>query len=125
VLVTIIPNMTGAVGATQRWMSRRVYDLHVPIDRERLARSFDGRAGEQLYIDYFVSSNFWTVNPGKAEDGRRGIAKRLGYRLLTLSSVAVWLVERMLRIRLPATRVLAPYVVSIWRVAPRAAVVSE
>jgi 2-polyprenyl-3-methyl-5-hydroxy-6-metoxy-1,4-benzoquinol methylase len=120
-LVTIIPNMTGVVGAVQKWMNRKVFDLHVPIDRERLGAATAGLAGELLYLDYFVGSNFWTVNPGKGAEADHGIVKRVGYRLLTFFTVATWLLERGLRIRLPATRLLAPYVVSVWRVAPRAA----
>lgn len=119
-LVTVIPNMTGAIGTVQKWMNERVYKLHVPIDRERLSQAFENLSGETLFLDYFVSCNFWTVNPGKGADAPRGPLKRFGYRLLTMFTVAIWLFERCVGVNLPATRSLSPYVVSIWRVAPRA-----
>jgi len=36
VMVTIIPNMNGIIGAAQKLLNRRVYDIHVPLDREDL-----------------------------------------------------------------------------------------
>jgi hypothetical protein len=69
-----------------------------------------------LFHDYFLSCNFWTVNPGKPPQMRSGILARLGYRLLTIFTVGLWLIERFLHIKLPASRFLSPYIVSIWRV---------
>ena len=116
-LITVIPNMTGAVGSVQRWLNEYIFKLHVPIDRERLASAFAGRAGTMLHHDYFLACNFWTVNPGKPPQMRAGFVPRVVYRLLTLITVATWLAERHLRVRLPAIKRFSPYIVSIWRVA--------
>lgn len=116
-LITIIPNMAGAVGSVQKWMNEAVYNIHVPVDRERLAAGTAGLDGESMCCDYFTSCNFWTVNLGKGEDVRPGFFKRFAYRCLTLITMAAWLLEMALRTRLPATRLLSPYIVSVWRVA--------
>jgi 2-polyprenyl-3-methyl-5-hydroxy-6-metoxy-1,4-benzoquinol methylase len=118
-LVTVIPNMTGSIGRVQRWLNERIFKLHVLIDREQLAAAFRGRAGEILFNDYYVACNYWTVNPGKAPDTRTGVWPRLAFRVLTLFTVAIWLLERTLRVRLPATRQFSPYIVNIWRVGER------
>jgi SAM-dependent methyltransferase len=115
-LVTVIPNMTGSIGRVQHWLNEKIFNLHVPIDRERLAAPFAGRNGELLFNDYYVACNYWTVNPGKPPDMRAGLIPRLAFRLLTLITVATWLFERTFRVRLPATRRFSPYIVSIWRV---------
>jgi 2-polyprenyl-3-methyl-5-hydroxy-6-metoxy-1,4-benzoquinol methylase len=115
-LITVIPNMTGMVGTVQRWMNERIFKLHVPIDREQLAAALAGKQGQLLFNDYYVTCNFWTVNPGKPPDMRTGLLARLVFRALTLFTVAVWLFERAFGVRLPATRRLSPYIVSIWRV---------
>jgi len=42
-LITVIPNMNGVPGKLQRWASASVYEKHVPIDREALARPSGSR----------------------------------------------------------------------------------
>lgn len=107
-LITIVPNMTGTLGALQRALNRPVYDIHVPLDADALAAAH-ARAGlEVLKARYLVPTNYGVVVP----EGRLGGLLRSGLMALSL---ATWAIDRTL-IRLPRCGLFAPYVACAARV---------
>ena len=104
-VVTMIPNMAGAVGRAQRYLDRAVYDAHVPLDREALAAAHEGAGLQVRRCDYLHSVNFGVVNAARA----RGVVRRAVQRALVDASRAVWRYESLAG-ELPAGRRFAPYV---------------
>lgn len=107
VMLTVIPNLVGVIGALQRTLGREVYDKHVPLGRDALARAHRDAGLVVARATWFQATNFSVLNLPAA--GRGSTAMRYG--LCQASRVAWWLEERGLP--LPATRVFAPYVACI------------
>jgi 2-polyprenyl-3-methyl-5-hydroxy-6-metoxy-1,4-benzoquinol methylase len=111
VLVTVVPNMTGVTGLTQRLVNRDVYAIHVPLDCAALAAAHRA-AGLDARCRYFMSVNFGVPTLEGLDPSRTSTrVKRVALTALAQASKLVWLVEEPLR--LPATRWLAPYVVCV------------
>lgn len=110
VLVTLIPNMgRTVVGTLQRFLDRAVYDVHVPIDRERLANAHR-RAGLSVRKSgYFLGVNLSVVNIAGWGDTPR---RRRVMRLLSGVSKVAWMLEKR-GFRLPPNRLTSPYVLTI------------
>jgi hypothetical protein len=97
-LLTIIPNMHGAVGLAQKLLDRSIYDVHVRITPAELTRAH----GSLRVIEcaYLMPANFGVVNPGRSATAQRIVTN------LARASNAVCRVAP----RLPATRAFSPYV---------------
>jgi 2-polyprenyl-3-methyl-5-hydroxy-6-metoxy-1,4-benzoquinol methylase len=109
-LITSIPNMAGAVGSLQKLLSRRVYDIHVIIDREMFRKAHEVAGLEVLECDYFMSTNFGVVNlDGVPRGTPTYLAKKVLLGVLARVSMAAWFVERSLG-SLPVSRRSSPYV---------------
>jgi 2-polyprenyl-3-methyl-5-hydroxy-6-metoxy-1,4-benzoquinol methylase len=107
VVLTVIPNLVGVIGALQRTLGREVYDKHVPLGRDALARAHRDAGLAVASTAWFQSTNFGVLNfPGA---GRGRAMLRYG---LCQASRAAWRLEE-LGIPMPATRLLAPYVACI------------
>jgi SAM-dependent methyltransferase len=108
VLLTMVPNMHGAVGASQRWLNRSVYDKHEQIDPERL-RAAHASAGLQVVeCDYFLFCNFGVVNIGS----EAGAARRQAFLALRAATGIVWAGETLAGSPRPR-RGLSPYVLCV------------
>ncbi|MGE5200469.1 MAG: class I SAM-dependent methyltransferase [Acidobacteriota bacterium] len=108
-LLTVIPNLAGSAGALQRLLSRKIYDIHVVIDREALADAHRRAGLEVLDCRYIECSNFGivTIEPGGSPVAR--VKRMLRLALMGLS-FGTWIVDRYL-LRLPETRVFSPYLI--------------
>ena len=109
-LVTLVPNLAGLLGSTQRLMDREIYDIHVVLDREALADAHRCAGLEPIDARYMVCSNFGVLtlaSPGSS-------AKRALRLSLMGVSAALWLVDRYVTV-LPETRMLSPYVICVAR----------
>ena len=97
-LLTIIPNMRGAVGTLQRFVARSIFDIHVPLTLEQLAAAHTVKILESGYL---LPVGFGVVNPGESLLSRAivGLAARL--------SKVGWVIDR--RFRLPRSQMLSPY----------------
>jgi SAM-dependent methyltransferase len=115
-MITIIPNLVGAVGWLQRLLNVEVWRIHVPLDRRSvLAAHADGGLTVET-CEYFLPANFGVVNlNGLDTDSRSYRPKAAFLRGLRLGSEAALRAEAMLNRRLPATKALAPYIVCIAR----------
>lgn len=109
VMLTVIPNLVGVIGALQRSLGREVYDKHVPLGRDALSRAHRDAGLVVARADWFQATNFGVLNFPAAGQG----SALLRYGLCQASRVA-WRLEEM-GLPLPATRVFAPYVACIAR----------
>jgi 2-polyprenyl-3-methyl-5-hydroxy-6-metoxy-1,4-benzoquinol methylase len=110
-VVTVVPNMIGAVGAIERCINRPVYDLHVGLAPQDLAAAHASAGMTVTGAGYFLSTNFGVLNTnGLDPEARATRAKRALCVNLGRVSKAVWALEARSR-PLRATRLFAPYVV--------------
>src|SRR5215203_5685584 len=113
-MITIIPNVRGSIGLIQKLFNPVVLDLHVPLGPRELADAHRRAGLANARSGYFVSTNFGVVNL-HGLDGRSlttRVKSVISLGLARLSQV-VWLVEQTSRIRLPARRAWAGYVVCV------------
>ena len=111
-LITSVPNMSGAVGWLQRILDRAVYDIHVPLSAKRLAEANSAAGLEIVQCDYVMSTNFWVANIGTS--ARFRFPKRVLHKLFTIFTSVVWKLERVFG-PMPKSRLLSPYVVCVAR----------
>lgn len=108
-LVTIIPNMTGLIGALVKAADRAVYDIHVPLDLEMLACAHAAAGLDVVRAEYLMLFNLNVVN-------LEGRADRLWYRpavrLRSWISKTVWIVEPLVPFVRP-NRITSPYVACV------------
>jgi 2-polyprenyl-3-methyl-5-hydroxy-6-metoxy-1,4-benzoquinol methylase len=109
-IYTLIPNQIGMMGAVQRALDRRFWEMHVPLDAAALEAAHAAAGLRVVHGGYFMSSNFGVLNCSTyAADSMaarvRGIV-RLGF---VAASAAGWLVEDALGVALPPSRALSPY----------------
>jgi len=110
VMITSVPNMNGSVGLAQKVLDSAVYEIHVPLTRERL-RSAHVSAGLMVeHCDYFLPSNFGVCNLNKTSvrTWYGGLKKVCLAALCRLSMISWWLEQRFGR--LPTSRLFSPYV---------------
>jgi 2-polyprenyl-3-methyl-5-hydroxy-6-metoxy-1,4-benzoquinol methylase len=111
VLLTIIPNMVGAIGTIEHWINHPVYDLHVRLTPRALACAHTSAGMTVTAAHYFLSTNFGVLNVnGLDPEACATRAKRALCVNLGRVSKGVWALEERLR-PLKATRTFAPYVV--------------
>lgn len=109
-IVTIIPNVLGAMGWLQRTVNRPVYDVHVPMDLDDLGRGHRAAGFEPVWANYVGSLGTEVVNyPSDAGWGMRAVRK-----LLKWTSKAGWMVFRVTGWH-PESEFLSPYVFFIGR----------
>ncbi len=61
-LITLIPNMRGLCGTLQRVLNRRVYEMHVPLNREDLVRAHAIAGLTVRYSSYVLGGNLCVLN---------------------------------------------------------------
>lgn len=109
-VLTLIPNMRGAVGAVQRALSRDIYDIHVPLSAAALARAHS-EAGLALRASgYLLPAHFGVCNPGKHLDqpGFSHQLRGLAYHgAIAFSTALLWIHERL--VHLPTSELMSPY----------------
>jgi SAM-dependent methyltransferase len=110
VVLTIIPNMVGAVGWAQKTLNRPVYDIHVPLDSDGLAAGHTNGGLDVEACEYLVCSHFAVANlNGVPLRTPSGVARRLLHGALAASSVALWVWDERVR-TIPTGRWLSPYI---------------
>jgi 2-polyprenyl-3-methyl-5-hydroxy-6-metoxy-1,4-benzoquinol methylase len=104
-VITIIPNMVGAVGIAQKLLNRPVFDIHVPVDAEMLGASHQAANCSILDCDYFLSTDFGVCTlKGIATTFPAAFLKKLVLAALVRISMIAWLVE------IPTTKFMSPYI---------------
>ena len=109
-VLTLIPNMRGAVGAMQKALSREIYDIHVPLSASALAQAHAEAGLKVRASGYLLPAHFGVCNPGTGRDPR-GVSQRLrsaAYRAaIAMSTGLLWIDERVAH--LPTSEMLSPY----------------
>jgi SAM-dependent methyltransferase len=114
ILITIIPNLAGALGVLQKLLNRRIYDIHVPLDAHGLADAHRRAGLEVIDSDYLVCSNFGIITLGDDALPFAGL-RRFARSALMGISAAAWVIDRY-AVSLPAIRMFSPYVACVARV---------
>lgn len=114
-ILTLIPNLCGTIGETQKFLDRSVYDKHVVIDRRQLHYAHEDCGLIIEECAYLLSTNFGVCNvPRKGKSGLEYWVKRIYSALLLRFSRLIWLLERWGAV-FPRTREFSPYVVCAGR----------
>jgi 2-polyprenyl-3-methyl-5-hydroxy-6-metoxy-1,4-benzoquinol methylase len=107
-VITIIPNMAGAVGMVQKAMNRPVFDVHVPLDADMLKVAHEAANCRVRHCDYFLSTNFGVCNlKGVAISSPIGFLKKATLTVLSRASMLAWLMD------LRTSKFLSPYVTCV------------
>ena len=110
-IVTEIPNMFGLNGAIVRVINRRVFDMHVPMTVEMLARAHRDAGLEVLDSHYLMSANLNVSFTN--QNAPRFLQTLINGGLYVLTRLA-WGLET-LGLKLPVTAFVSPYVVVVAR----------
>lgn len=106
-MLTLVPNMNGFNGLATRFLSRELFDRHLPLTPSQLATAHE-RAGLTVQCaTYLGSINAWVATPGAAPRIRRTV-----YLPLLVFTRLIWALEdRGLRFR--RNRITSPMVVVV------------
>jgi len=108
-LLTEIPATAGWMFSLFKLLDRSVFDMHVPIDRERM-RTVHREAGlDVVFCDYFGTLN-WSV----LSSARPSFLKRAVSSFMSPLQRVVWGVSERTGFR-PQSKVWSPYVVCVAR----------
>ena len=110
-IVSELPNMFGLNGAIVKVINRRVYDMHVPMTREMLARAHLDAGLEVLDSHYLMFAN---LNVSFLDQKAPRLFQLLINGSLYATTRLFWWLETM-GIKLPATAFASPYVVVVAR----------
>ncbi len=105
-LFTMVPNMSGLVGALQKYVDRDIYDIHVPLSRKMLAEAHRKAELEIEDAHYFMGLHLGVVNSGR--HAGRPVDKILR-RALSIPSKLLWMIEKT-GIHMPANQLTSPYI---------------
>ena len=95
VLITEIPNFVGINGWLQRIVNRPIYDIHVPLSRDDLARHHAAAGLAVVRAEYIVPTDFGVVTLQGIPDGALTRLKdRVLYALRLLTGCIWWLDRR-------------------------------
>lgn len=64
-MITIIPNMNGVIGMTQKYLNRPIYDIHVPLDHDDLCRAHRNAGLRVEECRYVIPYHFGVPNLNK------------------------------------------------------------
>jgi len=108
-VITTVPNMTGAIGWLQRQLNPAVFDIHVPLDAPALAHAHRLADLQVERSDYLLSTNFGVVNLHGLSPSRRNRLAAAGLLHLTRLSKLAWITEERIG-HLPETQMFAAHV---------------
>ena len=112
-MITIVPNLAGAVGRMLKMFNPPLYDVHVPLKATDL-RSAHEAAGLQVErCGYFLSTGCVASTSG-LKPGPTTAAKQYIIDALRRLAAVIWWVEDK-TVRAPGTRLLSPFIVCVAR----------
>jgi 2-polyprenyl-3-methyl-5-hydroxy-6-metoxy-1,4-benzoquinol methylase len=90
-VLTLIPNMRGALGVFQKLANPDVYAIHVPLTALELSRAHEACGLRVIEAGYFMTANFSAIN----FQGSKTAVAWAGPRLAAWTSKVFWLLERL------------------------------
>ena len=108
VVVTIIPNLVGWLGALQKRLNRSIYELHVPLSPASLAQAHAEAGLEVLEARYVSTMDFYVAIEG-GKTGESLFGARVALKAMRFLSKVLWLAEN-LSCTVPSTPRLSLYV---------------
>ena len=115
VIATIVPNIPGLQGWLFKRFNRPFYDIHVPIDVNRMRAAHEQAGLELIRCNHLMSVNLGVFNVVGLDASK--VSTKLKWLMLAgfiVISRAVWAIERVVG-NLPANSYISPYVVAIAR----------
>jgi cyclopropane fatty-acyl-phospholipid synthase-like methyltransferase len=112
-LFTMIPNLAGLTGSLQKFVDRKIYDIHVPLDDAALAAAHRQAGMQVVESRYVVCSNFGVLTISD-QAGAAAQLKRLFRLALMGISAVTWVINRYI-VTIPPSRYLSPYIVCVAR----------
>ncbi|MBX9805940.1 MAG: class I SAM-dependent methyltransferase [Alphaproteobacteria bacterium] len=109
ILLTLIPNMPSIIGFIQKLVDRSVYDVHVPLTKEKLAFAHKEGGLNLISCDHFMSINLSVVNSGAFSSHRLNALLR---HVLSGTSKICWALEKY-GLKIPKNRVTSPYIIAV------------
>lgn len=103
-LITTVPNFTGATGLLHKWLNRPVYDVHVPLNREQLVTGAQKAGLKSEVAKYFLALSFAITLEG--HNGERipyYSLKKFFVKSIRYASKIIWIFENMLGTIPPGT----------------------
>ena len=109
-LLTLVPNMTSAMGRLQRCLDEPVYRVHVPLSLGALVCAHDGIGLKVDLAERLMSINFGVLSAAASADRyAMRVIKQCLHRSLLASMLPIWWLETY-GIRLfPRSGALSPY----------------
>jgi SAM-dependent methyltransferase len=108
IVITIVPNMAGWLGALQKRLNQSIYELHVPLTPASLEHAHADAGLEVLDAVYISTADFYVGIPGSETDESR-FGARCALEAMRFLSKVLWLAEN-LSFPVPSTARLSPYV---------------
>ena len=108
-LVTNIPNIVGIIGFLQKFIDKKIYDVHVPISLGDIKAVHEKAGLEIESAEYFLPINLGVLN---FDDKKDRWFYPLATRLSSWLSKLVWVFDRNIK-RLPASAIFSPYIMTV------------
>jgi SAM-dependent methyltransferase len=108
-LITLVPNLAGALGFLQRLLNKPVYDLHVPLSLDDLVQAHRDCGLDIVDFGLIGTVNFSVLNFSGPQSR---VSPRIGLRLASWTSKIVWIMRRIGMPDMP-NRLFSPYIACI------------
>jgi 2-polyprenyl-3-methyl-5-hydroxy-6-metoxy-1,4-benzoquinol methylase len=109
-IISVVPNMHGSVGALQRFVDKKVYELHVALTPEELRIHHEELGLIDIKSEYFLFANYYVINSMHIKRNLMYFPIKIFHSAIGRLSMLVWIIERMLR-PLKPVRAFSPYIV--------------
>lgn len=113
-MVSVVPNLTGVIGALQSWINKPVLDVHVLHTAGSLSEAHREADMEVIEGDYFFGNNFGWVNETGAPSNALLRPKLRVLSAFRWASRLSWWVEQKAA-PMPASRALSPTILCLAR----------
>jgi SAM-dependent methyltransferase len=111
-MITLIPNLAGLSGWLQKKFFRRVYDIHIPMDKNFLDAEIKKAGLELVYSEYCQGLNINVVLLDAKGRAKFYWLKKIFIRLFRYAIKIVWIFEMLLR-PLPAGKIFSNYIITL------------
>ena len=111
IIFTNVPNMTSYMGFLQKLFDKKIYDIHIPLNPEQIAKAHKEAGLEIINCNYFLYTNFLVLNINSTKKySFKWFLKKFFLSKLILDSLFFWGVEKYLKIVLPPNKYFSPYI---------------